>query len=286
MQIPRWRNVLILNKSLLLAFLPSKPTATFATTHVASFHSTPVTCEKWKSKWNFDERRTQQPTKNYVRYVVRQKCADTKRALKDLLLNSGSSNISFQDEDPLQKFDRTAGRDSDGSDKKRRTRFSGRHAGKSNHKKVKHKGWKGDLNEGLEESFSDDCDHPDTIFEATFGNKWYTWSPRGDYSFQTSESGFEWRENSGWTNQRTKEWETTSETESEDELYAVGTHSDRAILGLPPTGPLKIEDVKNAFRLSALKWHPDKHQGSSQAMAEEKFKLCVDAYKSLCHALA
>ncbi|KAJ8551637.1 hypothetical protein K7X08_021652 [Anisodus acutangulus] len=61
-----------------------------------------------------------------------------------------------------------------------------------------------------------------------------------------------------------------------------GSYSERAILGLPPRGPLKIEDVKNAFRLSALKWHPDKHQGPSQAAAEEKFKSCVTAYKSLC----
>ncbi|PNX79985.1 heat shock protein binding, partial [Trifolium pratense] len=40
--------------------------------------------------------------------------------------------------------------------------------------------------------------------------------------------------------------------------------SDRTILGLPPTGPLKIEDVKIAYHLSALKRHPDKHQGPSQ----------------------
>ncbi|RZC07614.1 hypothetical protein D0Y65_014744, partial [Glycine soja] len=63
-------------------------------------------------------------------------------------------------------------------------------------------------------------------------------------------------------------------------------HMQGTVLGLPPTGPLKIEDVKNAFQLSALKWHPDKHQGPSQAMAEEKFKLCVNAYKTLCNALS
>ncbi|XVF58713.1 hypothetical protein PTKIN_Ptkin07bG0088200 [Pterospermum kingtungense] len=278
MQLPKWRNVLLLKKSLIPALLPSKPTATFATIQVASFHSTPVTCEKWKNKWNFDGKRTQQPTKNYVRYAVRQKRADTKRALNDLLFNCGSSNISFQDEDPIWKFDGTEGRDSDGSDKKQRTRFSGRHPGKSNHKKVKRR--------YRRESFSEDFDHPETIFQATFGNKWYTWAYRGDSSFQNSEYGFEWRENPGRTNRRTKEWENSSDSESEDELYTVGSCSDRAILGLPTTGPLKIEDVKNAFRLSALKWHPDKHQGPSQAMAEEKFKLCVDAYKSLCHALA
>ncbi|KAK9949966.1 hypothetical protein M0R45_005473 [Rubus argutus] len=49
---------------------------------------------------------------------------------------------------------------------------------------------------------------------------------------------------------------------------------------------LKTEDVKKAFHLSALKWHPDKHQGPSQEMAAEKFKLCVNAYSSLCNALS
>ncbi|PPD86072.1 hypothetical protein GOBAR_DD16992 [Gossypium barbadense] len=96
MQIPRWRNVFLLKNSLVPPFLSSKATATVATTHVASFHSTPITCEKWKSKWDFEERRTQQPTKNHIRYTVHQKRADTKSALKNLLYNSGCSNVSFQ----------------------------------------------------------------------------------------------------------------------------------------------------------------------------------------------
>ncbi|CAL1379866.1 unnamed protein product [Linum trigynum] len=58
-------------------------------------------------------------------------------------------------------------------------------------------------------------------------------------------------------------------------------------LGLPLSGPLEIEEVKNAFRESALKWHPDRsHQGDSQVAAAEKFKLCVSAYKSLSSALS
>ncbi|TYG46492.1 hypothetical protein ES288_D11G259900v1 [Gossypium darwinii] len=248
MQIPRWRNVFLLKNSLVPPFLSSKATATVATTHVASFHSTPITCEKWKSKWDFEERRTQQPTKDEVR---------------------------------TWKFDGAEGWDSDGSDKKRWSRYSGRHAGKSNRKKVKRK--------FKRESFSDDFDHPERIFQAKFGNKWYTWSSGGDKSFKNPESGFEWREKSGWTNQRTKEWENTSDSESEyeeEKSYDVGSCSDREILGLPRAGSIKIEDVKNAFRVSALKWHPDKHQGPSQEMAEEKFKMCVEAYKSLCHALS
>ncbi|KAA3473491.1 DnaJ subfamily B member 6 [Gossypium australe] len=241
MQIPRWRNVFLLKNSLVPPFLSSKATATVATTHVASFHSTPITCEKWKSKWDFEERRTQQPTKNHIRYTVHQKRADTKSALKNLLYNCGCSNVSFQDEVRTWKFDGTEGWDSDGSDKKRWSRYSGRHAGKSNRKKVKRK--------FRRESFSDDFDHPERIFQAKFGNKWYTWSSGGDKSFKNPDSGFEWREKSGWTNQRTKEWENTSDSESESEeekSYDVGSCSDREILGLPRAGPIKIEDVKNA----------------------------------------
>ncbi|RZC20683.1 hypothetical protein D0Y65_007166 [Glycine soja] len=65
-----------------------------------------------------------------------------------------------------------------------------------------------------------------------------------------------------------------------------GGVSDRLALGLSVSGPLKLEDVKNAYRPCALKWHPDRHQGSSKAVAEEKFELCSAAYQSLCDSLA
>lgn len=61
--------------------------------------------------------------------------------------------------------------------------------------------------------------------------------------------------------------------------------SERVALGLDASGPLKIEDVKHAYRACALKWHPDRHQGSSKAVAEEKFKHCSAAYQSLCDKL-
>ncbi|KAE8706818.1 root meristem growth factor 9-like isoform X1 [Hibiscus syriacus] len=279
MQIFRRRNIFLLKNSLIPSFLPAKQKAAAATSHGGSFHSTPFTCEKWKNKWNFDKRSTQQPTKSYERYAIRQKRAETKRALRNLFFSDRASNISFQDEDPIWKFDGTDRWDSDGSVKKNQSRFSGRCAGKSNCRKSKRR--------LRRESFSEDFDNPETIFESTFGNKWYTWSFRGDFTFRNSESEFEWIEKSDRTNRRTGEQDTPSENESEDKEYAVvGSCSDRVILGLPPTGSLKLEDVKKAFRLSALKWHPDKHQGPSQAMAEEKFKTCVATYKSLCHALA
>ncbi|GMN33126.1 hypothetical protein TIFTF001_003985 [Ficus carica] len=123
--------------------------------------------------------------------------------------------------------------------------------------------------------------------ETTFGKKWSRWSfnSREETFFRSSASEFEWREHSSWK-YRSRTWGSSSDSESDDESLTVGSSSDRTVLGLPRTGPLKLEDVKMAFRLSALKWHPDKHPGPSQAMAEEKFKHCVDAYNSLCKVVS
>ncbi|KAK7350860.1 hypothetical protein VNO77_09874 [Canavalia gladiata] len=271
---------------------------------------------------------------NHIKYITRQKRADAKKALNSLLYNSGSSKFSFED-----NWYGDQGRHSNKGQSK-----SGGKPQKKTKRKIRR------------ESFSEDFDgHHEQIFHATFGNRWYTWSFnnwRGGSEHSTS--GFEWREHSN----RTNKWKTASDAENDDDdMCCVGSSSDRTILGLPSTGPLKIEDVKNAFRLSALKWHPDKHQGPSQialgrrwvatdivsmspflvwsrithglgfsklcpfsnsdywvgsrtsfalsgdeevgtavmsfselrellAMAEEKFKLCVNAYKTLCNALS
>ncbi|XP_028096132.1 uncharacterized protein LOC114296041 isoform X2 [Camellia sinensis] len=250
--LPRWRNVLILKNSIIQS-----------TTTAASFHSTPISFDKWKTKLNPGVRRGQQPSKNHIRYEIRQKRADAKRALKDLLFSSGSSKITFQDHFP--KLDGTTSWNtehadhSDISGKRSRSNTSTRHSSKAQHKRMKRK--------ARQESFSDDFDgHHETVFQATFGNRWYTWSFKSweESNFHTSTNGFEWRGHPNWNNSRNREWQNASDIESDDESCIIGSSSERAILGLPSRGPLKIEDVKNAFRLSALKWHPDKHQGSSQ----------------------
>ncbi|KAM0034087.1 putative DnaJ domain, Chaperone J-domain superfamily [Helianthus debilis subsp. tardiflorus] len=151
------------------------------------------------------------------------------------------------------------------------------------HQKRKKNKWKR-ANDFEEFDDDDDEDDPEKHFQATFGNRRYFWS------FKSWEESFSQSKKSGckYSNTRNK-WRTVSdddESSEDDDSYVVGSHSDRVALGLPTNGPLKIEEVKNAFRLSALKWHPDKHQGPSQAMAEEKFKLCASAYKSLCNALS
>lgn len=73
---------------------------------------------------------------------------------------------------------------------------------------------------------------------------------------------------------------------SESDRAETNLTKDRITLGLSGSGPLSLEDVKNAYRVCALKWHPDRHEGSSKAIAEEKFKVCSAAYRSLCDKLA
>ncbi|KAG6393730.1 hypothetical protein SASPL_144297 [Salvia splendens] len=94
------------------------------------------------------------------------------------------------------------------------------------------------------ENTFDDCDDdPAKAFFAAFGRDGSSWN------FRCREQRSEWTEYSNQSNSRFSEHAAKSVT-----------YADRKILGLPETGPLKIEDVKTAFRSSALKWHPDRHQ--------------------------
>lgn len=272
MQIARWRNILSMKNHI----IPS-------VSHFSAFHSTPCSCHKWNS--NPDTRKgQQQPSKDHIRFVTRQKRADAKKALKHLLYSGGSSRFSFEDKKTNWKLDGNSdGRSNSYSNKgqpKSGQRFGGKPQ-KKNKRKIRRHSFCEEEPDG----------QPEQIFHATFGSRSYTWSfcNTNGSSSKHSTYGFEWREHTNKTN--TNKWKSASDDEDDgndkdDDSCRVGSSSDRTILGLPPTGPLKIEDVKIAFRLSALKWHPDKHQGHSQAMAEEKFKLCVNAYKTLCNALS
>ncbi|MCX7928669.1 MAG: DnaJ domain-containing protein [Patescibacteria group bacterium] len=42
-----------------------------------------------------------------------------------------------------------------------------------------------------------------------------------------------------------------------------------------------LEEIKNAYRKQALKWHPDRHQGADKEMAEKRFKEINEAYQVL-----
>ncbi|KAF9592352.1 hypothetical protein IFM89_014278 [Coptis chinensis] len=273
----KWKSLLILKKYIC-------PSSSLDSHYYAYFHSTTATlAAKWNNnKWNDDPGRAQRPTKISVRFEVRQKRTDSKKALNDLLFSSGCSTLPFQNSTSTWETEEPSTWDAvepDSSKKQSRSKKSRRsppRAKKGNRRQKK---------------FSSDSDSDSqNVFQARFGNRYYTRSFRNseEPSFQTSSAEFEWRDRSSWTGNRRKVWDSASDIDDEDDddkSCMAGSYSDRTVLGLPPTGPLKIDAVKTAFRSSALKWHPDKHQGPSQAQAEQKFKQCVDAYKALCNAL-
>ncbi|GAB4851529.1 hypothetical protein Ancab_030931 [Ancistrocladus abbreviatus] len=134
--------------------------------------------------------------------------------------------------------------------------------------------------------FCDDDVEVENIFQSAFGgDRFFFWS-------FVNEDNASWRSSSGYANgsraswnwryQSDEEYDSSSEYKSSESDLS----SERLALGLSPSGPLKLEDVKNAYRVCALKWHPDRHQGPTKGVAEEKFKLCSAAYQSLCDKLA
>ncbi|KAH7856045.1 hypothetical protein Vadar_032060 [Vaccinium darrowii] len=135
--------------------------------------------------------------------------------------------------------------------------------------------------------FCDDDSDVETIFRSAFGgNRHFYWS------FIEEDFSPRWQSSSGHQNKYRTSW---SWRHVEEEDYDSSTESDssesdlvsyRLALGLSASGPLKLDDVKNAYRTCAMKWHPDRHQGSSKAVAEEKFKACSAAYQSLCDKMA
>ncbi|XP_051126972.1 uncharacterized protein LOC127248590 [Andrographis paniculata] len=251
----RWRNVFTLNNTI----AESAKIGIATTAHLASFHSTGAVLEKWKNKFNFEVRGDRQSSKTYVRYVVRQKRADTKKALKSILYNGGCSASK------TESFSRIEADFADQLNKKSRAK-SARQAKKACQKKLHRRRRRED---------EDD----ERIFHGTFGKGGFNWT------FRPSEMGFNWTKSSGWNYSRFHAQDCRSRIEY-DNSCTIGTYADRKILGLPISGALKMEDVKTAFRSAALKWHPDKHQGPLQASAEDKFKQCAEAYKSLCNALS
>ncbi|XP_028087123.1 uncharacterized protein LOC114287878 isoform X3 [Camellia sinensis] len=144
-------------------------------------------------------------------------------------------------------------------------------------------GTKGSHSSGNFHFCKDDID-VETIFRSSFGgNRHFYWSfVDEDFSRWRSSSGYSnnYRTSWNWRHGDEEDYDSTESDSSESDWA-----SDRLALGLSAYGPLKLEDVKNAYRVCALKWHPDRHQGSSKAVAEEKFKACSSAYQSLCDKL-
>nr|XP_043610325.1 uncharacterized protein LOC122582043 [Erigeron canadensis] len=133
--------------------------------------------------------------------------------------------------------------------------------------------------------FYEDVEEVETIFRSSFGgNGFYFWSFINDEP--RSSSGYSNNKRTSWNWRHRFESDDEDSSSSESDRVETDTSKDRIALGLSGSGPLSLEAVKNAYRACALKWHPDRHTGSSKAIAEEKFKVCSAAYQSLCDKLA
>ncbi|PUZ63620.1 hypothetical protein GQ55_3G082600 [Panicum hallii var. hallii] len=181
----------------------------------------------------------------HIRFAVHEKRRDAKSALKNILLNGS----------PYQESSNKQMRKQKGSGKPNVQRS---YPGKNPYGKNKH-----------------------TPYGTFGGKKSFTWYwPGENDELGSSPSGFQWRDESQSAKSR-KRFLNESDVDEEEESVHDDLRSYRISLGLPLLGPLKLEHIKAAFRASALKWHPDKHQGPSQAEAEEKFRRCVEAYNVL-----
>ncbi|WOL12729.1 hypothetical protein Cni_G21496 [Canna indica] len=251
--------------------------------HCALVHSSPVFLARRSSD--------RSDSVNHIRFSVRQKRSDAKEALKNLYFNETSSKKYSLDEDIAWHATRKSSRDvgvedkSGESNKSQRSKTTAKWKQQrvSDVRKGKHRK---NRSRSYGQSFEDDdYEHPYKKFSAGFGGqRGFTWSFSSEEKlhFENIPNGFEWKDDSQQAKYRRKVW---SESDIEEESTDVNLQSYKLVLGLPAMGPLTLDDVKSAFHASALKWHPDKHQGPLKAAAEEKFKACVDAYKSLSTAL-
>ncbi|XP_047045039.1 uncharacterized protein LOC124649451 [Lolium rigidum] len=197
----------------------------------------------------------------HIRFNVREKRTDAKNALKNILLNGGP----FQERGNKQTRQQKSG----GKSKAR----SG--PGINPHSKGRR---------GIDWRNFDDDDCSDSPSGSFGGKASFTWYwPGEDDDLGSTPSGFQWRDEPRSTKSRERVW-NESDVDEEEQPCRDDLKSHRLSLGLPASGPLKLDHIKSAFRASALKWHPDKHQGSSQPEAEEKFRHCVEAYNALAGA--
>ncbi|XP_022748297.1 uncharacterized protein LOC111297948 [Durio zibethinus] len=230
----------------------------------ACFHSTPVLEHKRRNHWQF--------VKRPRRLRAKQQLLRNIGAYADYILESWKDE--FHEDDPSssrgpswfkKQYSKRSRRDWPGN---REFQYRGRRPF---------------------EFCEDNDDDIESIFGSAFGgSRFFYWS-------FINEENPQWRNSSRYSNKYEEYWkwrhrfdeDSDSSTESgTSESSDQETIADRQALGLSASGPLTLEDIKNAYRACALKWHPDRHHGSSKAVAEEKFKLCNSAYQSLCDKLA
>ncbi|KAG9442515.1 hypothetical protein H6P81_018369 [Aristolochia fimbriata] len=233
---------------------------------VASFHSTPVSERRRRTNWD----------SGFAKYARTSRRMDAKRTLL--------RNVSAYAELLFQSW--KAGEDErEGPSCRGPSWFTKGYSARGkkwNSNGPEESQWDSYRSKGKGHTRFCDSDDEDveTVFQSAFrGERVYYWS-------FSSGGNFHWK--SSWTDY------SRFRFEDEYDHSSTGYHrssvsdssSERLALGLSATGPVQLEEIKSAYRACALKWHPDRHQGAAKAAAEEKFKHCSAAYKTLCDKFA
>jgi len=78
-----------------------------------------------------------------------------------------------------------------------------------------------------------------------------------------------------------EEFFESGDTSGQEMLSARELRRHRQTLGIKSDRP-SPEEVKKAYHVMAMKWHPDRHQGDDKKEAEARFKTISEAYTALC----
>ncbi|KAM3399562.1 hypothetical protein ACQJBY_004768 [Aegilops geniculata] len=235
--------------------------AAAAAAAAASFHSTAAALSKSTPR---------------IRFNVREKRTDAKNALKNILLNGGPSQQANGEIRCATMHRKLQERSSKQTRQQKAGGKSKVRSGPGSNPYSKGRG-------GIDWRNFDGDDSSDSPYGSVGGKTSFTWYWPGEEDDDDLPNGFQWREEPRPNKSREKVW-NESDVDEEEAPRRDDMKSHRISLGLPALGPLKLDHIKSAFRASALKWHPDKHQGSSQAEAEDKFRRCVEAYNALSGA--
>ncbi|XP_060208448.1 uncharacterized protein LOC132635867 isoform X3 [Lycium barbarum] len=213
------------------------------------FHSSPILERRRRTHWDSGKSAYKGSSTKSNFYSRRYRKLNSRQALFASV--NGFAEQFFQGWQPdCDEYDPSSSRDS--SWFRRDFRASGNKGGRSRSK--------GQRQQRGFQFFEDEDIEIETFFRSAFGgNKYYYWS------FINEEP--QWRNSSSYSNRHRWNWrhrysdydESTDSDNSGSDLC-----SERLTLGLNASGPLNLEDVKNAYRVCALKWHPDRHQGSSK----------------------
>ncbi|KAJ0089413.1 hypothetical protein Patl1_32954 [Pistacia atlantica] len=221
---------------------------------LAMFHSTPVLERRRRSYW-------QTPVSRSHQYCNAYSNTFRKTQSKKTLLRNVSSYADYLFQSWQESLD-----EDDPSTSKGPSWFKKQYSGRSkNGGNQGHQYWN---NRGFQ--FCEDDNEIDVDVERILGSvfgkgRCFFWSFIHEENTKRRSSSsyyYEYTNSRNWRARIEEEYESSAESDNLDSDMA----SDRQALGLSAYGPLKLEQVKTAYRVCALKWHPDRHQGSSKVL--------------------